>query len=184
MMALSLERRIDRMEARAAIADLVTDYCTACDDHDFDLLGRCFTADIRLWSPGREMDVAGRDDAMAMYARILSIRGPAFHWTSNHIVRFDEADPNRATGLVLAHAETTPNGVASIAAIRYSDVYAREDGAWKFAARTLAFLYYLPLAEFIARFPQRERVGFDGGWRDADFPESLPTWGSTRGPAR
>lgn len=180
-MTLSLEQRLDRVEARAAIADLITNYCTACDDHDMALLESCFTDDVQLWSPNREMDAIGRDAAMAMYADLLAIRGPAFHWTSNHIIRFDDASPHRATGLVLAHAETTPNGVASIAAIRYSDVYAREDGQWKFAERRLAFLYYLPLAEFVARFPQRQRVGFNDGWRDADYPEALPTWGSTRG---
>ena len=175
-MELSLERRLDRLEARAEIAELCTNYCTACDDRDMALLESCFTEDVRLLSRDRLMDATGRAAAMAMFTRMLAIRGPAFHWTHDRIVRFDDADPDRATGLVLAHAETTPHGKASIAGIRYEDAYRREDGRWRFAARTLSFLYYMEMADFIAHFPTPERMGIGGAWRAADFPESLPTW--------
>jgi ketosteroid isomerase-like protein len=175
-MALSLERRIDRLEARAEIAELCTNYCTACDDRDMALLESCFTEDVRLLSRDRLMDATGREAAMAMFRTMLGIRGPAFHWTHDRIIRFDDNDPDRASGLVLAHAETTPNGKASIAGIRYNDDYRREDGRWKFAVRTLSFLYYMEMADFVEHFPTRQRMGLGGVWREADFPESLPTW--------
>lgn len=175
-MTLSLERRLDRLEARAEIAELCTNYCIACDDRDLALLESCFTADVRLLSLDRLLDANGRDEAMAMFRSILGIRGPGFHWTHDRIIRFDDADPDRAEGLVLAHAETTPHGKASIAGIRYNDAYRREGGRWKFAARTLSFLYYMEMADFIAHFPTRKRIGLGGNWREADFPEKLPNW--------
>jgi ketosteroid isomerase-like protein len=175
-MGLSLERRIDRLEGRAEIAELCTNYCTACDDRDMVLLESCFTEDVRLLSLDRQMDATGRAEAMAMFEKMLSIRGPAFHWTHDRIIRFDDQDVDAATGLVLAHAETTPHGYASIAGIRYNDAYQREGGRWKFAARTLSFLYYMKMADFIAHFPTRERMGLGGNWREADYPEKLPTW--------
>lgn len=182
-MSLTLHQRIDRLEAREEIAELCTNYCTACDDRDMALLEGCFTEEVRLLSHDGLMNAAGRAEAMTMFAKMFAIRGPAFHWTHNHIIRFDDGDPTRATGIVLAHAETTPNGQASIAGIRYTDAYARSDGRWKFTARTLAFLYYMPMADFIARFPTRERMGIGGIWRAADFPETLPTWPTATGDA-
>ncbi|RYY33222.1 MAG: nuclear transport factor 2 family protein [Sphingomonadales bacterium] len=175
-MELSLERRIDRLEARAAIAELGTSYCTACDDRDMALLESCFTEDVRMLSRDGQMDATGRGETIAMFDQMLSIRGPAFHWTHDRIVRFDDNDPDRATGLVLAHAETTPHGKASIAGIRYEDVYRREGGRWKFAARTLSFLYYMEMRDFVEHFPTEKRMGLGGEWRAADFPETLPTW--------
>lgn len=175
-MSLSLEQRIDRLEARAAIAELCMDYCTACDDRDMALLESCFTEDVRLQSKDGLMDATGIGEAMAMFRRMLEIRGPGYHWTHDRTIRFDDADPDRATGLTLAHAETTPHGKASIAGIRYYDDYRREGGRWKFSARTLAFLYYMPMADFVAHFPTPERMGIGGDWRRADFPETLPTW--------
>lgn len=176
----SLERRIDRLEARAEIAELCSAYGIACDEHDYDRLESLFTADVRIQSRDGLMDGQGRDAVMAMFGRMLAIRGPAYHWTHDRFVQFDDSDPDVATGLVLAHAETSPNGVASVAAIRYADRYRREEGRWKFAERQLSFLYYMPVTEFAAHFPSAERMGLGGEWRGADFPEGLPTYRKPR----
>lgn len=177
-MELTLETRLDRLESRAEIAELCTRYCIACDDRDLTLLASCFTEDVRLLSHDRLMDCTGREGAMTMFRDMLAIRGPGYHWTHDRIIHFDDANPDHAEGLVLAHAETTPYGKASIAGIRYNDVYRREDNRWKFAARTLSFLYYMEMADFIERFPTRQRMGLGGQWREADFPEKNPGWAS------
>ncbi|MFS0738783.1 nuclear transport factor 2 family protein [Sphingomonas sp. 1P06PA] len=173
---VSLELRIDRLEARAEIAELCSAYGIACDEHDYDRLESLFTEDVVIQSRDRLMDASGREAVMAMFGRMLAIRGPAYHWTHDRFVRFDDADADIASGLVLAHAETSPDGVASIAAIRYADRYRREAGCWKFAERQLSFLYYMPITEFAARFPTADRMGLGGNWRGADFPEGLPTF--------
>ena len=47
----SLERRIDRIESRFAIQELVTAYCEACDEHDMPRLAGLFTEDAVFDSP-------------------------------------------------------------------------------------------------------------------------------------
>ena len=44
------------------------------------------------------MRVVGRDAIEAMFIELFKVRGPAFHWTHDHQVTFDEDDPNRASG--------------------------------------------------------------------------------------
>lgn len=180
-MGLSLEQRIDRLEARAEIGELCSAYGIACDEHDYDRLESLFTADVRIQSRDGLMDATGRDVVMAMFGRMFAIRGPAFHWTHDRFVTFNDTAPGTATGLVLAHAETSPDGIASIAAIRYKDRYRYEDGRWKFAERQLSFLYYMPVTEFAEHFPTEQRMGLGGTWRAADFPEGLSSYRKPRG---
>src|SRR3954470_7900287 len=154
----SLLRRIERLEARAEIGELVSAYAVACDEHDMDRLTGLFTADAVFDSPSGMMHAEGRKAIAAMFVRMFRIRGPAYHWTHDRFVRFDDADPEVATGLVLSHAETSPDGRTSLAAMRYDDVYRREDGRWLFARRTINFLYYVPATEYANVFGSRTRV--------------------------
>lgn len=170
------EARLDELESRARLRELQTRYCIAADDRNMPALSALFTDDIHIESRDGAMQARGRADVMAMFDRLFLIRGPSFHWTHDVLLEFDPSDRNRATGLVLAHAETTPNGVASVAALRYEDVYRREGSTWRFASRFLQFLYYMPMSEFVGRFPTAKRIGIHGGWYEADYPESLPSW--------
>jgi hypothetical protein len=176
MTGLSLEQRIDRVEARAEIAELCSAYCLSCDDRDLARLESLFTDDITIRSVDGAMNAHGKGDAIAMFNRMFLIRGPSFHWTHDRFVTFDDQDRDGASGLLLAHAETTPNGVTSVAAIRYHDRYRRIGGRWLFAERILSFLYYMPMVEFAAHFNTAERMAIHGDWRKADFPEALECW--------
>jgi ketosteroid isomerase-like protein len=171
-----LARRIDRLEARAAIGELVSAYAIACDDHDMPRLTGLFAEDATFDSPSKLMVARGRSAIADLFVTMFKIRGPAFHWTHDRFVEFDDADVNRATGLVLSHAETTPNGVVSIAAMRYDDVYRREGRRWLFAKRTINFLYYVPVNEFPKALNSKTRLAVGDERRPADYPESLGTW--------
>jgi ketosteroid isomerase-like protein len=170
-----LEARIDQLESRAAITELVTAYAVACDTHDIDLLSSLFTDDARFDTPSAVMKATGRVEITAMFERVLATRGPSFHWTHDVTIAF--ADKDRAAGVVLGHAETTPNGIASIAALHYDDEYRREGNKWKFSARSIQFLYYVPVTEFASACLTVENRLVVGGKRlPADFPERLPVW--------
>jgi hypothetical protein len=91
-------------------------------------------------------------------------------------VSFDEHDPDLATGLVLGHAETSPGQEVSIAALRYSDVYRREQGVWRFARRTVRFLYYVPVRDYPGVLASQDRITVAGKRLPGDYPESLPSW--------
>ncbi len=172
----SLERRLDRVESRFAIQELVTAYCEACDEHDIPRLGALFTEDAVFDSPSGVLRSVGRDAIAEMFVGAFRVRGPGYHWTHDLTVAFDDDNPDRAHGLVASHAETHVNGVASLAAMKYDDEYRRVAGQWLFARRSIRFLYYVPAERYLQALKGKERVCFEGAWFQADYPEDLPAW--------
>lgn len=172
----ALMRRIDRLEARHEIAELIAAYGIACDDHDIPRLETLFTETASFTTPSGVMTATGRDEIIAMYAQVLKVRGPSFHWSHDHSVSFDDGDTDRAEGLVLSHAETSPDGVMSIAAMRYVDEYRRVEGRWLFETRAIHFLYYVPVTEYATVLNDKTRLAFAGERMAADYPEALPAW--------
>ena len=174
----TIEARLRRIEDRAEIADLVTRYGLAMDDRDVAAFGSLFTDDVRIWSADGVMESRGLDAATEMFKGRFAVLGPSNHFTHDRLVEFDAADPDRATGLVLSHAEMQRRGQPMLAAIRYHDAYRRVGGRWKFAERGLSFMYYVPTAEYLDAFgpgiAKRNRA-YDEP-RAADWPESLATW--------
>ncbi|MBM86507.1 MAG: hypothetical protein CMM47_10855 [Rhodospirillaceae bacterium] len=171
-----LLHRIDRLESRHAIAELISIYGIACDDHDMPRLMGLFTPDAVFDTRNGLMRAVEPTEIEAMFTQAFKIRGPAFHWTHDHIVEFDDNDPDSATGTVLSHAETTPHGEPSLAAMRYEDIYRRRDGRWLFAKRTINFLYYVPAREYLTALNQETRVTVAGNRLPADYPENLLAW--------
>jgi SnoaL-like domain len=172
----SLERRIQQLESRHAIAELVSSYAIACDSHDIEKLANIFTVDGTIESPSKLLEAAGRDGIRATFLKRYKIRGPSYHWTHDHKVVFDPDDPDLASGLVLGHAETFPNEEACIAALRYEDDYRRVDGQWLFARRVVKFLYYVPVTEYHKVLGTKLRLLVGGARHPADYPETLRTW--------
>ncbi|MEO7241564.1 MAG: nuclear transport factor 2 family protein [Variovorax sp.] len=178
-----LERRVERLEGRAEIAELASAYAIACDEHDMPRLESLFTEDAVMDSPSKMLVANGRKAIMAMYNRVFKTRGPGYHWTHDHFVEFDAAHPDRATGLVLSHAETCPNGEGSLSAMRYNDDYRKVDGRWLFEKRVLRFLYYVPAKDYAQVFNQLNRITMGGANQPADYPEALPAWQAFHGKA-
>lgn len=171
-----LKARVDRLEARHAITDLVSTYASACDEHDIPRLVGLFTEDARFDSPSGAMVANGRAAIEALFIELFKIRGPAFHWTHDVIVKFDDQNSNRATGRVYSHAETTPGAIVSLAAMRYDDEYQRTDTQWRIKTRVISFLYYVPVTEYAYALNNPHRLTIRGVRMNADYPESLPSW--------
>ena len=168
--------RLDRLESKDAIRELATSYAIACDEHDMPRLTSLFTSDACFDAPNGSMVATGKQAIVTMFENTFKIRGPAFHWTHDVTVKLDKTDPDKATGLVLSHAETTPNGVVSIAAMRYEDEYRREQGEWLFAKRVIHFLYYVPFVDYTRGLVEENRVVIGDQRLPADYPERLPAW--------
>lgn len=176
--APGLEQRIRRLEDRAEIGELVARYGLVMDDRDIAHMPDLFTSDAQVRSLDGGMKASGRAEVVAMFSRQIAFIGPSNHVTHDRIVRFDDARPDEASGIVLSHAELSRNGVAMVAAIRYNDVYRFDEGRWRFRERVLGFMYFVNAAEYI------DALGPGAALRNrvyasplaADWPEPLKTW--------
>ena len=173
--AQSLEQRLQRLEDRAELRELVARYGIAIDDRDIEALTELFTTDGRFRSQDGVMDAVGRDSVLKQFRGRFSALKATNHIAHDQILTFGES-PDIVSGLVTSHAEVWRNGRALIAALRYQDTYRREGGRWRFADRLLSFLYYLPVDEYAQGLGSRLRMRAYGDQRPADYPEGLPTW--------
>ena len=172
----SLARRVEQLEWRVEIAELCSAYAASCDEHDLPRLESLFAPDAELDSPSKLLSARGRDEIMALYIRLFKIRGPGLHWTHDHFVRFDSQSPERASGVVLSHAETCPDDEGSVSAMRYEDDYVRIGARWVFRKRVLKFLYYVPAKDYPQALRGPTRVTIGGRRQPGDIPESSPGW--------
>ena len=168
--------RLDRLESIEAIRQLATVYAVACDEHDMTRLMSLFTADAVFDSPTKTMVAEGQEQIEKMFVDLFKIRGPAFHWTHDKNITLDRNDCNKASGIIYSHAETTPNNVISLAAMKYLDEYERHDGTWQFSRREIHFLYYVPFSNYSRGLNNRLRVWVGDKAYPGDYPESLPAW--------
>lgn len=172
---MDLEARVRRMEDREAIRHIVGLYTLAMDDRDLELAGRIFARDAVLTYPGGSPRYEGRDAIVGFYRERLAPAGPSFHFTHDQFVEWNDSDPDRATGLVSCHAETSGGGRQIISAIRYEDEYVREDGEWRFARRTLTFNYQTPVEQYVGILARKDRLRLANPAGSAHWPVSRLT---------
>ena len=178
---LDLEARVRRLEDRNEICELIARYGLVMDDRDIEGMPGLFTPDITVRSVDGVMNARGLDAVVAQFKGRFEVLGPSHHFSHDKIIQFDAED--LAHGTVLSHAEMNRKGQPMLAAIRYSDVYRRHQGRWKFSERLLAFFYYVPTAEYLDALGPglATRMRAYDEPRAADFPESLITWRSYYG---
>jgi len=168
-----LLRRLQRAEDRAEIQELAVLYGYIMDERDEEGIRRIFTADATLRSADGVFAADGLDAIVETYLGRFAALGPTNHFSHGHVVRFDAADPDLARGLLASHAEVDRNGVAMQVALRYVDEYRRDGGHWKFSARTMSYMYYLPIAELSELGHGDRAVRAYGDQRPADWPVTL-----------
>lgn len=172
----TLENRIARLEAESQIRQLIARYCFTIDDRDIPAIRALFTPDAVLKSADGVMGATGIDDIMTQYDGRFDVLGPGHHFMHDVQIDFVGDGSQEATGRVIGHAELWRNNQMMVTAIRYSDRYRNTADGWKFAERTIGFLYYVPISEYpnILATPLRNHAYPEP--MPADFPERLPTW--------
>ena len=169
-----MEQRLQRLEDRFAIMDLVAAYCSAIDSRDLDGFVDCFTDDAVVRHADGIMRLDGREAIRDYYSARFPGYGVTFHYPHSHTVAFD--GPDTAHGVVTAHAEIALDGAGWIAAFRYTDEYRREADRWRFAERVLACWYYLKLSDLPEGLASTLRKHYRGRQLPAELPESLATF--------
>ena len=155
------QQTADRALAVAQIEQLVYRFALAIDSRDI-------AAAVDLISDQADFPGYGRgpECCEASLRDLWSTFGPSVHSMSNH--RIDRIDDTRATGVVYCRADRRDLQRGSWATLQlaYYDQYVFERGAWRFAARQVA---YWPSGDESAR----QHGDTDDAQR---LPESFDTW--------
>lgn len=142
----SFEQRVQKLEDRWELNDLVTKYALLLDDAQWSGLGQLFTEDAVFASP--TSSTTGRENIV----RNFQVKHDPFPvtWHDPHAMVVDFNGENHARGTVIAYAELAQPGATVATSIRYHDEYRREDGRWRFARRFVLSLYAMPLIELVS----------------------------------
>ena len=171
-----IRARLDRLEARDEIRQLISKYALALDMRDMDAMANLFVEDVAAG--------AGKRGRQALRDWLGDTMRKQFDGTSHHvgttIIEFVDAD--NAVGIVYSknEHETGPEWV--IMQMMYFDRYERRNGRWLFRRRLPLYWYATdlnkpPLGELKMRWPGREP--YEGSFHDL-FPSWRDFW--ERGP--
>jgi hypothetical protein len=141
-----LEQRLNRLESRFAIQDLVVNYATLLDDRQWDGLGELWAQQGVFASPNST--TVGRDAIVDNFRTKLAKYTWTLHDPHGHSVEFD--DDTHARGTVIGYSELGGPDATLTTSIRYLDDYVLEDGRWRFARRSVLSLYGLTLTDLAA----------------------------------
>jgi gamma-hexachlorocyclohexane dehydrochlorinase len=141
----ALAKRVDELESRAAIRDLVSDYCLAFDTHDWDRFISIWHPDA-VWEIGPPFGTFSNHEGIhrAVHEMLYPAWRETHHLTSNLRLDFQGADRARGVCNVDCMGATKDDVVQMISAT-YTDDFERRDGAWKIAKRAVTMHYFNPV---------------------------------------
>jgi gamma-hexachlorocyclohexane dehydrochlorinase len=140
-----LLRRVDELESRTAIRDLVSDYCIGFDSRDIERFMAIWHEDA-VWEIGPPFgNFAG---AASIRRAVLETLFPAWrethHLATNLVLTFRDAD--RASGICNVDCMgATPDNVVQMVGASYADEFERRAGVWKIARRVVTLHYFNPV---------------------------------------
>ncbi|MGO4384429.1 nuclear transport factor 2 family protein [Specibacter sp. RAF43] len=166
-----LGRRLQQIEDRLEIQELVVRYGFLVDDHDLNGVKSLFARNGRLRTNAGLVKGEGVDGVGAYFESRFATLGPTNHFVHGHIIEFE--DDNRATGLVSSHAEVSRDGAPMLTAMRYIDTYTKVDGRWLFEDRIQSYMYFVDVREYAEALGAKLRIRTSPA--DAQ-PGDWPVW--------
>jgi uncharacterized protein (TIGR02246 family) len=164
--------RLDRLESRDEIRQLVSKYALALDMRDMDAMANLFVPDVAV---GR-----GRSGRQALRDWLDDTMRKQFTGTSHHVgtTIIEFADADNAVGIVYSKNEHETGDEWVIMQMMYFDAYARIDGRWFFRRRQPLYWYATdlnkpPIGARKMRWPDREP--YEGAFHDL-FPSWAEFW--------
>lgn len=144
---MDLETRIELLETRNALLDLISGYAQGFDNHDPALLRKIFHEDARF-----DLDVFGNYqgiDAIVGAANTFWEASPHMHhWMANPLLEID-LDAGRASASTALDCLCTyvESGTAHIGG-QYRDIFTRIDGRWWIAERVFELQFMTPMPDW------------------------------------
>lgn len=141
----TLEERIQTIEDREAIRELVANYCRGVDGRNEELFLSVFHDDARYLIGGAFGDATGLEQIKGMLHLLWSTFTEMHHWATNVVI---ELDGDTARAWVNADVSGTDNkGHALMFAASYVDELRKVDGRWKFSVRDIDLHYMTRVLE-------------------------------------
>jgi gamma-hexachlorocyclohexane dehydrochlorinase len=141
----ALLRRVDELESRMALRDLVTDYCLGFDTKDWNRFIGIWHEDA-VWEIGPPFGTFHGHEGIreAVFDVLYPVWRETHHLTSNLRVTFADADHAHGICNVDCMGATADDIVQMISAT-YTDDFERRDGSWKIARRQVEIHYFNPV---------------------------------------
>lgn len=138
-----LAARIDQLESRQAINDLVSDYCHGFDKRDFSRFLAIWWEDC-AWNIGPPFgSFSGHEGVREAVNEVLwPAWGQSQHVTSNLVISFDGADTAHALCDVDCTGTLAESDEATFVGATYTDRMERRGGIWKIAERNVTIHYF------------------------------------------
>ena len=130
---MSENERLQRIEDRQAIRDLLASYCYRIAAADVDAVVALFADDAVVEILGDRYE--GEEGLRALYAASLPVEPkPLLH---NHLL--ESLDPTSARGRSVFEIRQVRDGQPETSLGCYLDTFTKRDGVWKFQRRAFAF---------------------------------------------
>lgn len=128
-----LAQRIDRLESRAAIAELFADYAHGCDKRDSPDRFLAIWHDDAAYLLGHPMgDRKGIEEIRQSLKDIWDFTEESHHWITNVVIRFTGDDTAQADADTICHCKLA-DGPEVLVSGSYLAELERRDGVWRFA---------------------------------------------------
>ncbi len=142
----ALAARVDTLESRSAIRDLVSDYCHGFDKRDFERFLSIWWEDCN-WDIGPPFGAFEHHDGIrtAVHEVLWPAWSHTLHLTTNLRVEF--ADRDHASGIcdVQCMGSLAGETTCTVVGASYFDDYERRGGAWKILRRQVRIHYFNPI---------------------------------------
>lgn len=141
----ALVQQVDELQSRAALRDLVTDYCLGFDTHDWDRFISIWHPDA-VWEIGPPFGTFRNHEGIykAVHEVLYPVWRETHHLTSNLRLTFKDRDHARGICNVDCMGATKDNVVQMISAT-YTDDFERRQDLWKIARRAVVIHYFNPV---------------------------------------
>jgi uncharacterized protein (TIGR02246 family) len=136
MEALSVEQRLDQVESRQAIREVMAGYAFGCDNHDGERFMRIFHDDA-IWNVGGIFgDANGAEEIKKVLEDIWVSSPETRHWITDVTVDFAGADSATGDAHTICFVKNS-DGDELFVACDYDNSYERRDGTWRMSRCTL-----------------------------------------------
>ena len=141
-----LTRKIDELESRATIRDLVTDYCLGFDNHDWKRFISIWHDDA-VWEIGAPFGTFNGHEGIskAVHDILYPFWRETHHLTTNLRLEFSNADHAHGICNVDCMGASKEGDIVQMINATYTDDFERRKGVWKIARRKVDLHFFNPI---------------------------------------